>query len=84
MCHTVIEVTVMPQLHFYVPDEVAQLIQERAKAKNLSVSRFIAETMQREIHAGWPEGYFEKVVGEWQGEFKEPEDLPLEARDPLF
>lgn len=72
----------MPQLHFYVPDEVAKRIQEKARAKNLSVSKFIAETMQRETHAGWPEGYFERVVGKWQGEpLERPEQLPLEERD---
>lgn len=73
----------MPQLHFYVPEEVARRIREKAKAKNLSVSKFVAETMQRETHVGWPEGYFETVVGSWLGEFPEPEELPFEERDPL-
>ena len=72
----------MPWLHFYVPDEVAKRIQEKAKAKNLSVSKFVAETMQRETHSGWPESYFERVVGKWQGEpLERPEQLPLEERD---
>ncbi len=72
----------MPQLHFYVPEDVAKRIQEKAKAKNLSVSKFVAETMQRETHSGWPEGYFEQVVGKWQGEpLERPEQLPFEVRD---
>lgn len=74
----------MPQLHFYVPEEVAKRIQEKAKTKNMSVSKFVAETMQRETHSGWPEGYFERVVGKWQGDFPEIEDLLYEERDPLF
>ena len=72
----------MPQLHFYVPDDVAKRIQDKAKAKNMSVSKFIAETMQREAHSGWPEGYFERVLGGWQGEpLERPERLPLEERN---
>jgi hypothetical protein len=74
----------MPQLHFYVPDEIAKRIKEKAKARNMSVSKFVAETMQRETHLGWPEGYFEQVVGKWQGEpLERPEQLPLEERDPF-
>ena len=72
----------MPQLHFYVPDDVAKQIQEKAKAKNLSVSKYVAEMMQRETHSGWPEGYFERVVGKWQGgPLERPEELPTEEQD---
>ena len=74
----------MPQLHFYVPEDVAKRIQEEAKAKQMSVSRFVAETMKRETHAGWPEGYFERVIGKWEGEpLERPEQLPFEEREPF-
>jgi hypothetical protein len=74
----------MPQLHFYVSEEVAERIKDKAKQEHLSVSRFIAETMTRETHKGWPEGYLESVVGAWVGDFEEPEELPLESRDSAF
>lgn len=74
----------MPQLHFYVTDEVAERIKDRAKKRNLSVSRFVAETMTREAHNGWPGGYLESVVGAWSGEFTEQEELPFESRDLIF
>ncbi|CAN5784868.1 hypothetical protein BH24DEI2_BH24DEI2_25220 [soil metagenome] len=73
----------MPQLHLYVPDEVAKRLREQAKAKKISLSKHLAEIVQRETPTGWPEGYFEEVVGGWIGDFEEPEDLPLEERDPL-
>ena len=74
----------MPQFHFYVPDDIARQIQEKAKASNMSVSRFVAEIMQRETASGWPKGYFERVVGAWQGEVLErPEELTFEERDEL-
>lgn len=59
----------MAQLHFYVPDDVAKRIQEKAKETNLSVSRYLAEIVKREAGGQdqWPEGYFE-LFGSWEGE----------------
>lgn len=48
----------------------------------MSVSQFVAETTQRETHSGWPEGYFERVVGKWRGEpLERTEQLPLPKCD---
>ncbi len=70
----------MPQLNLYVPEKVADKIRKIAGAKNISISRYLAEVVKREVGEGWPEGYFERVCGKWQGEFPEmtrekPEDL---------
>ena len=74
----------MPQLHLYVPDEVAKRLREQAKTKKMSLSKYLAEIVQRETPTGWPEGYFEEVVGSWVGEpLQRPEPLELEERDPL-
>ena len=66
----------MPQLHFYVPEPVAAKVRQRAKTAGLSASRYLAELVQREIGTGWPQGYFEEVVGGWQGE---PLERPLQG-----
>ena len=58
----------MPQLHLYVPDDLASEISRRAEARGLSVSRFLAEVVRREVVTGWPEGFFEEVLGGWKGE----------------
>lgn len=58
----------MPQLHFYVPKEVAERIQLEAHAAKKSVSSYLAELVKREMAPGWPEGFFEDVVGGWRGE----------------
>lgn len=57
----------MPQLHLYVPEEVAVKLRERAKARGLSLSKYLAEIVAKEVVAGWPAGYFESVVGSWRG-----------------
>lgn len=66
----------MPQLSFHVTDKVAAELQRRAKAKGVSVSNYVAEIVRREIGQGWPDGFFEKVVGGWIGE---PLERPLQG-----
>lgn len=58
----------MPQLHLYIPDDLAERIQNEAQAAKVSVSRYLAELVRREMTPDWPEGYFEEVIGGWQGE----------------
>jgi hypothetical protein len=71
----------MPQLHCYVPEPVARKVQERAEAAGVSTSRYLAELIRRDVGSGWPEGYFEQVVGSWQGEeLVRPEEPALETR----
>ncbi|MCC5874477.1 MAG: hypothetical protein JJU22_18935 [Gammaproteobacteria bacterium] len=51
----------MPQLHCYVPDDVADSLKRRAEQAGMSVSRYLAELAKRDIGKAWPEGYFERV-----------------------
>jgi hypothetical protein len=74
----------MPQLHLYIPDDLAESIQRKAQSANLSVSRYLAELVQREMAIDWPPGYFEDVVGRWQGATLErPPQGEFEQRDPV-
>jgi hypothetical protein len=74
----------MGQLHLYLPEDVANRVKQRARAKGLSVSRYLAQIVVREVGASWPVGYFEDVAGGWrggplvrpgQGEYEEREAL---------
>lgn len=58
----------MSQLHFYVPDQVEARIRARAEQAHMSVSKYLAELVKREVADGWPEGYADAVLGKWQGE----------------
>ena len=72
----------MPQLHCYVPEPIARKVQVRAAAAGVSTSRYLADMIRREMGSGWPPGYFESVVGSWQGEeLVRPEQPPLEVRE---
>ena len=72
----------MTQLHCYVPDDVAEKVQRKAKQAGLSLSRYLAELVKRDACAGeaWPEGYFD-IFGQWEGDsFERPPQLPVEKR----
>lgn len=58
----------MPQFNLYVNDDLAERIRKAANEADLSISRYLAELVQREIETEWPVGFFEYVVGGWQGE----------------
>lgn len=67
----------MSQLHFYVPDDVEKRLRQRAEQADQPLSRYLADLVLREVERGegWPEGYFEQVFGQWEGEplSREPE-----------
>jgi hypothetical protein len=71
------------QLHLYLPDQVAREVQKRAEARGISVSRYLAELVRREVGSGWPSGWFEGVVGKWDGELERPEQGGFEPRERL-
>ena len=74
----------MPQLHLYLPEELAKQVRERAKARGIPVSRFLSEIVEREVACGWPEGYFDRVGGGWKGEpLERPPQQEVEHRETL-
>ena len=58
----------MPQLNLYVDDELMERIRRAADTAELSISRYVAQLVRREIENEWPENFFEEVLGGWQGE----------------
>jgi hypothetical protein len=71
----------MAQLHFYIPDTVAEEIKKKAEKAHLSVSKYMAELAKREVEKQWPDDYFD-FFGMWHGEeLQRPEPLLLEKRE---
>ena len=73
----------MPQLHLYVPDATAELLRRRADERGLTLSKYLAEVVGREVGGeGWPEGFFGEVLGAWEGEIdRAPQGLYEERED---
>ena len=74
----------MTRLTLELPEEVAAEVKRRAEGHGVSLSRFVTDLVQREVRRGWPERFFEEVVGGWKGESLErPAQGLLEERDSL-
>jgi hypothetical protein len=74
----------VPQLHAYVSKRVADRLRARARARGIPISRHLAELIERDVGGSWPEGYFEEVVGRWQGPpLRRPRQGRLEQREDL-
>jgi hypothetical protein len=76
----------MPQLHLYVPEPIAEKIKQRAQAAGVSTSRYLAQLVQHDLGSDdWPEGFFEEVIGGWQGEpLQRPPQGAFETREALI
>ena len=74
----------MPQLHCYVAEEVATQLQYKAEQLHLSVSKYLALLIQKDIGKQWPAGYF-ALFGSWEREaLQRPEQGEYELREVLF
>lgn len=74
----------MPQLHLYVSSDLANKIQQQAQAADMSVSRYLANLVKREVITDWPERFFEEVVGGWMGDpLQRPSQGEFENREEL-
>jgi len=74
----------LPQLHLYVPDDIASMVRQRARARRMTVSGYLAELVRREVAEGWPAGFFDDVVGGWSGKpLRRPPQGRWERRDRL-
>ena len=71
------------QLHLYVPEKVAKELRRRAGAQGLSVSRYLGQLARHEASDGWPEGYFDEVVGGWSGGLERPPQGAFEKREAV-
>lgn len=70
----------MTQLHCEVPEPLARRVEERAGEVHVTVSEYLLKLIEQDVGNGWPEGYFESVIGCWQGELERPEQLDDEKR----
>lgn len=73
----------MAQLNFYVPDEVENKIRRAAMRRGQSISSYLAEIVKERVggDSEWPDGFFEQVLGGWQGDFPEIERPPPQERE---
>ena len=71
----------MPQVHCYLNDTLAKRLQEKARHQHISVSKYIASLIEKDVGNQWPEGFFETVFGGWEGKLVRPEQGEFEERE---
>jgi hypothetical protein len=72
----------MPQLHFTVDEQTAKRIEHEAKRRGLTVSKYLATVVIRDVATAWPAGYLDEVVGSCKGaSLSEPRELPNDDVD---
>ena len=70
----------MAQLHFYIPDKLAEKIKIRAEHSHLSVLNFLTKLVKKEVANDWPDDYFE-LFGSWEGDaLQRPEQGDVEPK----
>ena len=69
----------MPQLHFSVDDRTAKRIEREAKRRGMSISKYLATIVARDVGEAWPPNYLASVVGSCADTgLAEPIELPLD------
>ena len=72
----------MPQIRCYVSEDLAKRLQEKARHQHVSVSKYLAGLVEKDVSSEWPEGYLERVLGSWEGEpLVRPDQGEFEERD---
>ncbi|MBE9064033.1 hypothetical protein [cf. Phormidesmis sp. LEGE 11477] len=74
----------MTQLQCDIPDEIATRLQQKAKRMNLSVSRYLAQLIEKDLETGWPEGYFDLFGSCQAAPLERPEQGENQIRDTLL
>ena len=73
----------MPRIHFDLSDSLAGRLQEKAGQARLSVAKYVALLVEKDVQDRWPPGYFE-VFGGWQvAPLERPEQGEFEQRGRL-
>ena len=74
----------MTQLPIEVSDPIAEQLRRRAETQGLTVSQYLVNLLSRELSEEWPPGFFEEVVGGWQGKpLERPPQGAYEHRERL-
>ena len=72
----------MAQLHLSVDAETAAQLAEEADLRGLSLSKYLAELLQRAMPSRWPKGYLDAVIGSCaDAPLEVPEDVPIDEVD---
>jgi hypothetical protein len=65
----------MPQLSLYLDSETLELVEEGARARKLSLSKYVASVLKERAANAWPESIFDLFGSIDDDTFCEPAEL---------
>ncbi|MBV6494854.1 MAG: hypothetical protein LDLANPLL_02891 [Turneriella sp.] len=68
----------MPQVSLYLDNKTLKAVETKAKAKKMSISKYVKEAIEKDIHSNWPKDYFNLFGSIKDATFKRPKELDLE------
>ena len=69
----------MPQLSLYLDNRTLKAVETKAKARKISISKYVKEAIEKDIHSNWPKDYFTIFGSIKDATFKPPKDLNFKS-----
>jgi len=69
----------MPQLSLYLDNRTLKAVETKAKARKMSISKYVKEAIEKDIHSNWPKDYFALFGSIKDSTFEVPEELKFES-----
>lgn len=71
--------TCMPQLSLYLDNRTMKAVESKAKARKISISKYVKEAIEKDINAHWPKDYFNLFGSIKDRSFEAPKELNFKA-----
>lgn len=71
--------TCMPQLSLYLDNQTLKAVESKAKARKISISKYVKEAIEKDINAHWPKDYFSLFGSIKDKTFEAPKELKFKA-----
>ncbi len=69
----------MPQLSLYLDNRTLKAVETKAKARKMSISKYVKEAIEKDIHSNWPKDYFTLFGSIKDATFELPKELGFKS-----
>ena len=68
----------MPQVSLYLEQEVLDIARRNARIENISLSKYVSQTLSNNASPEWPQGYWDLFGALGDDSFTRPDDIPFD------
>ena len=69
----------MPQVSLYLDNRTLKAVETKAKARKISISKYVKEAIEKDIHSNWPKDYFALFGSIKDATFKRQKELDFKT-----